>query len=77
MSPAMGQGVLCWDVTERGQSGAMSAARISEDCYHTLYSLFIRTVRDPELVTACKNVSCCYSTGLIPFNLWLKNRYGL
>ena len=73
----MRNGVLCWDVTERGQSGAMSEARISDGRYRTLYPLFIRTVRDPEFVNACKNVSCCYGVGLVPFNLWLKRRYCL
>jgi len=71
----MGNGVLFRDATGRGQSGAMLEAIISEGCCRTSYSLFIDTVRNPELVTACKNVSCCYSVGLVSFNFWLmRNR---
>ena len=69
--PAMGSGVVCWVVTERGQSGAMLEARISEGRYRTMHSLFTCTVRSPEFVTACKNVSCCYGVGPVPFNFWL------
>ena len=65
----MRTGVSFWGVTERGQSGAVSEARISEGRYPTLSSLFIHTVRDPEFVTACKNVSSCYSIGLVPIVL--------